>query len=258
MGLGHTKRTWAFEFASVTHRGAVRTINEDSVLAADGVFVVADGVGGSAAGELASATVTERFASLVGRRDITSEVVAETLARANDDVLALQDRDHHDAATTACGAVAIEVGEVAYWVLFNIGDSRVYLMNQAGRLTQVSVDHSHVQELIDAGLITEHQAASHPDRHVVTRAVGSSAAFKPDFWVVPIGACDRLMLCSDGLLREASIAEVASILVRRMPPRETVDNLLDLALGLGARDNVSVVVVDAQLPGENWTADEGR
>lgn len=233
------------DYAAVTHRGMVKPVNEDSILAASPVFVVADGISGSNRGDIASGMVVREFGALVDRQGVAPELVAETLTHAHQAVLEAQRRDHHDSATTACGAIGMRMGEVAYWIIFNIGDSRVYRITGTGRhLAQVSVDHSHVQELIEAGVITAEEAERHPDRHVITRAVGANDQFRPDYWLVPMVNGDRLLLCSDGLLRDTELAEVAAIACAENEAEEAVRQLLELALGAGARDNVSIIVVD--------------
>ncbi|NNG20680.1 serine/threonine-protein phosphatase [Naumannella sp. ID2617S] len=247
------------DFAAVTHRGTVKQVNEDSILADSPVFVVADGISGSNRGDIASQMVTRAFAELLERQDLAPDLVADTLQRAHAEVMEAQRRDHHDSATTACGAVGMRMGEVAYWIIFNIGDSRVYRISGNRRhLTQVSVDHSHVQELVEAGVITEAQAEQHPDRNVITRAVGAGERFRPDFWLVPMVNGDRLLLCSDGLLRESELSAVAEIARSEEDPERAVRRLLDLALGAGARDNVSIIVVDVHSQPAQDVPETGR
>lgn len=233
------------DYAAVTHRGVVKPVNEDSILAASPVFVVADGISGSNRGDIASSMVVQQFGALVDQPGVAPELVAETLSGAHQAVREAQRREGHDSATTACGAVGMRIGEVAYWIIFNIGDSRVYRISGTGRhLAQVSVDHSHVQELIEAGLITPEQAERHPERNVITRAVGAEDQFRPDYWLVPMVTGDRLLLCSDGLLRDTELAQVAGIACADNDPEDAVRQLLELALQAGARDNVSIIVVD--------------
>lgn len=239
-------------YGALTHRGAVKSANEDAVLALSPVFVVADGVSGSAGGQVASRLITDGFAELALQAPVTSDQVVQTLEACHRAVRAAQERDHHDAASTACGAVGLSVGDQAYWMIFNVGDSRVYrFTGEPWEFTQISVDHSLVQEMVDAGQLTPEQARKHPDRNVVTRAVGAEDPFEPDFWLVPMVAGDRLLLCSDGLLREAALSRVEQILRTTEDPIEAVDQCLALALSLGARDNVSVIVVDVGSPAED-------
>lgn len=238
------------DFAAVTHAGALKRVNEDSVLARPPVFAVADGISGCQRGELASSLVLRRLARLADEPDLTPDLVAAALNDAHAEVLAAQVRDHHRAATTLCGAVALEIGGAAYWIVFNAGDSRLYRQLGPGEpLLQLSVDHSHVQELVTAGVITPEQAERHPERHVITRAVGSPAGFRPDYWLVPIVPGERLLICTDGLLRDVEFDRVERIAVGEASAAQAVQELLDLALLAGARDNVSIVVVDVGVAG---------
>jgi PPM family protein phosphatase len=145
--------------------------------------------------------------------------------------------------TTVAG-VAVTVHEGgAYWLVFNVGDSRVYRWADH-ELEQVSVDHSVVQELIDMGRIDVADAASHPERHVLTRALGTSGEPEPDYWLLPAGPLDRLLICTDGLTRELGPAELAAVLASVPDAQDAAATLVGQALEHGARDNVSAVVVD--------------
>ncbi|GAB3710789.1 PP2C family protein-serine/threonine phosphatase [Mariniluteicoccus flavus] len=239
------------DYAAATHPGMVKRVNEDAICAESPVFVVADGISGSHHGDIASGMVTEAFARLAQEgHTLTPEVVAATLHRSHADVLRAQHRDGHDSATTACGAVGMSLGDAAYWIMFNVGDSRIYrITGHARHLTQISVDHSHVQELMDAGIITAEQAETHPEKNVITRAVGADEQFQPDFWLVPMVAGDRLLVCSDGLLRETPLGDVSDVVRLVRDPERAVGQLMELALDNGARDNVSIIVVDV-VPGD--------
>lgn len=233
------------DYSALTHPGRRRTTNEDSVLAASPVFVVADGVGGSQAGEVASRIVVEEFARLLPG-PVGDAQVGEALRRANNRVLVHNDRFDTDAATTAAGAIAVELGQQSYWLFFNIGDSRVYRrMGGSGRsLIQISVDHSRVQELLDAGAISPEQARTHPERNVVTRALGAVDGADADYWLMPMNSGERIMICSDGLLDD-SPPDIVKYLIKQTPgAQQTADQLMHLALEHGARDNVSVIVID--------------
>ncbi|GAB3623670.1 protein phosphatase 2C domain-containing protein [Mariniluteicoccus endophyticus] len=234
------------DYAAATHPGMVKKVNEDSICAEAPVFVVADGISGSQSGDIASQMVVRAFGELARRPErLTPDLVAATLQDVHGQVLAAQRRDHHDSATTACGAVGLRVGDQAYWLMFNVGDSRVYrISGHARHVAQISVDHSHVQELMDAGIITAEQAENHPEKNVITRAVGAEEDFRPDFWMVPMVAGDRLLVCSDGLLRETPLADVADVVRVVRDPELAVGQLMELALDNGARDNVSIIVVD--------------
>lgn len=149
------------------------------------------------------------------------------------------------AGTTLSGVVVVEQMGVPYWLVMNIGDSRTYLLSQ-GQFSQVSVDHSEVQELVDSGDITAEQAAIHPRRHVVTRALGTGDETEADFWLLPIQEGDRIMVCSDGLNGELGDDHLFRILSTVAHPQDAVDALIQAALRSGGRDNVSVIVVDAK------------
>jgi protein phosphatase len=240
------------EYGAFTDRGAVRELNEDSILASPPVFVVADGVGGSEAGEVASAIVVEEFDQLARQPVIDPEGVRAAIQRAHLKIRELHtEGQQNGSSSTAVGAVGVLSDEQPYWVVFNIGDSRVYRLSAVAgsrELSQVSVDHSHVQELVDAGLITAEDADSHPDRNLVTRAVGADDECRPDFWMIPMVPGDRFLICSDGLL-EIGPELIADRLGQPRSAADTAKELLQLALDAGAPDNVSVIIVDVT-PGE--------
>jgi protein phosphatase len=148
-------------------------------------------------------------------------------------------------ATTAVGIVAIEQYGAPYWMAFNIGDSRLYRSGEAG-LEQVSVDHSYVQELVDSGRLSPAEARRHPERSVITCALGVEAAYRPDFWLFPAEPGQRFLLCSDGLTDEVGDADISALLARADHPQIAADALVAAALHAGAADNVSVIVVDVR------------
>ncbi len=228
-------------WGSATDRG-VREVNEDALLAFPPVFLVADGMGGYDAGDLASRIAIEEFAQLAGRPAVVADEVHACFTRA-----AVRVRDEftggRHGGTTIAGAAVTHVDDEAYWLVFNVGDSRVYRYVD-GALDQVSVDHSVAQELADAGLIGRDEVGRHPDRHVLTRALGTGEPPEPDYWLLPAGPRDRLLLCTDGLTRELADDELADVLAALTDPREAADVLVARAVGRGARDNVTAVVVD--------------
>src|SRR5580765_1304544 len=164
--------------------GARRELNEDAILAVEPVFAVADGMGGHAAGEVASALALEQLATLAGHAALHPTDVLAAIERANAAILACVAERAETAGmgTTVSGVCLGEVGGSPHWFIFNVGDSRVYRFDQLG-LVQVSTDHSEVQELVAAGHITAEQARTHPRRNVVTRSLGTEPAPVPDLWV---------------------------------------------------------------------------
>lgn len=229
-----------------TDRGLRRELNEDSFIASDPIFAVADGMGGHEAGEVASGMCVRALATLpqlaTGERTATASVVQQYLAIADDSIRAATGSR---AGTTLTGVVVVEQMGIPYWLVMNIGDSRTYRLSQ-GRLAQVSVDHSEVQELVDTGEITAEEATVHPRRHVVTRALGTGDETEADYWLLPIEEGDRIMVCSDGLNGELTDDQMFDILNTVPDPQEAVNLLIQAALRSGGRDNVTVIVVDAR------------
>ena len=229
-----------------TDRGLRRELNEDSYIAADPVFAVADGMGGHEAGEIASGLCVRALAEMpqvsTGERSITAAVLQQYVARADNSI---REATGARAGTTLTGAVVVEQMGMPYWLVLNIGDSRTYRLSQ-GRFEQISVDHSEVQELVDAGEITAQEATIHPRRHVVTRALGTGDETEADYWLLPVEEGDRVLVCSDGLTGELSDEEILGILGTVADPQEAVDALIQAALRKGGRDNVTAIVVDAR------------
>lgn len=228
-----------------TDRGLRRELNEDSFLAVDPIFAVADGMGGHEAGEVASReciwVLSQSEALAPGSRRATAPDMQEALRQAD---IRIRQQTNARAGTTVSGVVLVEERGIPYWLVFNVGDSRTYRLSQ-GVFEQISVDHSEVQELVDAGYITAEQALVHPRRHVVTRALGTGGDTEADFWLMPVEEGDRLMVCSDGLTGEVSDEAIHRMLSTLGHPQDAVDALIQAALRNGGRDNVTVVVVDA-------------
>ncbi|WP_426593068.1 PP2C family protein-serine/threonine phosphatase [Cellulomonas sp. McL0617] len=225
---------------------AERPRNEDSVWTQDGAFLVADGMGGHDRGEVASRTAIDVLSELaVGAPtlDDARAVVREAHAA----VRALPKGTGRRPGTTATGVVLTEHDDVPCWLVVNVGDSRTYRMAGAV-LEQVTHDHSEVAELVAAGVIPAEDAARHPRRNVVTRALGGwSQDVEPDVWLLPVSPGDRMLVCSDGLTDPLSDARIEAELRAHDDPQEAADRLVAAALAAGGRDNVTVVVVDAAL-----------
>ena len=249
-------------FGATTDVGKVRTVNEDSFLAAPPVFVVADGMGGHSGGDVASRIVVEEFAELA---DSTHDprsgaaAVAELLERCQSRInqYAIEQRlggaDRWYAGTTAVVALLVADDGVPKWLLANLGDSRIYRLGD-GVLEQVSVDHSVVQELLDAGSITADEVATHPERHVVTRALGGPDDAEADYFLLPLPSVERLLLCSDGVNGMVDDDAIEAVLTGSGDPRDAADRLVSAALEAGGRDNATAVVVDVV----GWLTDDAR
>lgn len=200
-------------------------------------------MGGHDAGDLASGLVVAAFADLAGATDVTLGDVERRIRDAQRDVDALGASDRGAPGSTLVVAALSVVDGLPFWLIANVGDSRAYVW-QGGALEQVSRDHSVVQELIDAGELDANQARHHPERHVITRAIGASEDAVAEFAMIPVVPGARLMLCSDGLTSEVNDEDVAAVLSSGGAPGAVVEALIDLALARGGHDNVTVVLVD--------------
>lgn len=225
--------------------GKVRKANEDRVFAGARLFVVADGMGGHAAGDVASALAVERFAGLDDRGDLRPEDIRRELMHANDDILsaARQDVGRVGMGSTVAGIALAWVAGSAHWVVFHVGDSRVYRLT-THEFVQLTTDHTEVAELVASGFVDRAQALTHPSRHVLTRALGSEPAPEPDLLMLPPSQGEVFLLCSDGLTQELPDAEIADVLRAKASPQQAATALVDRAVERGGRDNVSVVVVE--------------
>jgi protein phosphatase len=230
-------------WGAATDTGRKRRHNEDSYLAELPLFVVADGMGGHSAGDVASAAVVSRLEKEISGDFAEIGSVERGLHAATDDIALAADEKELGVGTTATGAALTLENDEPCWMVFNVGDSRVYSFEN-NLLSQVSIDHSVVQELVDAGLIRAEDAEFHPDSNVITRAVGFNAAPLPDYWLVPIRAGLRLLLCSDGLTKELDSERIRLHLAAALAPAETAQALVDAAVAAGGRDNVTTIVVD--------------
>lgn len=230
-------------YAAGSHPGRVRTVNEDSSLVAPPLFLVADGMGGNARGDVASRMVVETFEPLAARGAVEPVDLEAAIGAAQHRVAALAAEFTSAPGSTLVAAAHVLEDGRGYWLLANIGDSRAYSYAD-GVLEQISKDHSVIQELIDAGEITREEAIGHPERHVITRAIGALTDAEADFSLLPADPGSRLLLCSDGLTSEISDTAILHILSEEMSVDHTVLTLVDAAVSAGGHDNVTVVVVD--------------
>lgn len=235
-----------FRWAGATERGKVRAVNEDNLVALPGVFVVADGMGGHSAGDVASALAVQRLGRLAERVPIPVEDVAPAIAELNSEIHGRSgEAGQLGMGTTLVAAMLVDVGGDSEIVVLNVGDSRCYLADDAGfrRLTH---DHSLVQEMVDAGTIDAAEAISHPDRNVVTRAVGIEAEVSADFVPLSRAARQRLVLCSDGVSGPIVDEQLAELASRTRPVDVAVDGIIAEVLAGRAADNATVLVVDVE------------
>lgn len=233
-------------FASVASGsvvGCVRDHNEDAVRVNEraGLLVVADGMGGHAAGEVASRLVADVMESAVAGRGLD---LADAMVEANEAVIkaASDGRGAPGMGTTCVACRPIEPGLELAWV----GDSRLYRMRD-GDLRLLSHDHSYVQTLVDAGMLAAEEASHHPERNVLSRCIGLERLGRADIDRAVRSLCsgDRILLCSDGLTGEIPDGDIADILGCHPSDQEAVDALIELALAAGGHDNISVIVATA-------------
>ena len=228
---------------SATDVGLVRTNNQDRLLMADPLFAVADGMGGAAAGEVASATAVEGLQDAFGQAgEATPEALMEAARTANRAVWnqAEANPEMRGMGTTLVALALVDGGRLA---AVNIGDSRLYLL-RGDEFRQVTSDHNLVAELVAEGRISKEEAEFHPRRNIMTRALGVDPDVEVDLFVEESRPGDRYLLCSDGLPRELRDDHMVSILRRFADPEEAAKELVDEAKRRGGNDNITAVVVD--------------
>lgn len=242
MGGSMIEAPFQFETGAATDTGRVRDHNEDSFLTLPeaGVWVVADGMGGHHAGDFASRTIVESVGSL-GRPVSAPDLQARFMDRLLRAHQLIQDQSALlNGATVGATLVALLSFDRHFACVWS-GDSRIYLL-RAGQYTQVTVDHTEVNELLRTGAITAEQALTWPRRNVITRAIGVHATPQTDERSGGLADGDVFLLCSDGLTEHIEDHEMAEALTR-FAPQAACDALVQLTLQRGAKDNVTVVVV---------------
>lgn len=234
----------ALRFAARSDVGLVRQVNQDSGYAGPHLLVVADGMGGHAAGDVASSIAIGELVSLDGESHGADDVLkqlAEALRTANIELQqAMQNQPELQGMGTTVTALLRTGNKIA---VAHIGDSRAYLMRD-GELTQITHDHSFVQSLVDEGRITEEEAEGHPQRSLVTRVLTGQQGDEPDLAIREAHVGDRYLLCSDGLSGFVARDTLTEVLEQGMPPGRTADRLVELAMRAGAPDNVTCIIGD--------------
>ena len=228
-----------FRYGVASNVGRVRYSNEDSFLVRDGLFVVCDGMGGARGGEIASETACRTLLT-IDPRTAGPGALREAVLRAN---TAIVQRSMGEDWLLGMGTtLTAALGHGDTLVFAHVGDSRGYLLHD-GELRQVTDDHSWVADMVRRGELTPAQAAVHPHRSVITRALGSEGIVEPDIVEVPVVAGDRLVLCSDGLSGMVLDPEIQGLVGSATDPQRAADSLVEAALEAGGEDNVTVVVV---------------
>ena len=225
--------------------GMVRASNQDSILDEVTAFAVCDGMGGHAGGEVASAAAVAALRSSLSSTT-TAEGLRAAVLLANEAVLAAGEGKPElvGMGTTCVAAVLVGTSDGDRLVLANVGDSRGYLF-RGGELSQVTEDHSMVAQLIREGVISQAEAATHPQRHVITRVLGMEGTVEVDLFELRLLEGDRVLLCSDGLINELDAEEVTRVLSTQADPEAAAEDLIRRANANGGADNISVVLIDA-------------
>lgn len=234
--------TLTLRYAVRTDPGLVRQTNQDSVYAGPRLLAVADGMGGMAAGDLASSVVIQKLSEL--DQDVPTAAMIDVL----DDTVEAANRELHDGVTahpelrgmgTTLTALLFSGRTIA---MVHIGDSRAYLLRD-GRLRQVTKDHTYVQMLVDEGAITQEEASHHPHRSLVTHVLQGDP-IEPSYAVREAIRGDRYLLCSDGLSNVVRMETMAEVLREYRDPESCAERLIDLALRAGGPDNITAIVAD--------------
>ena len=234
------------EFGKRTDTGLVRRLNEDNCMVNnDGdvqFIIVADGMGGHNAGEVASEiAITVVADAFKNKQTVTIQQIREAVEAANSSVYrrALSDMSCNGMGTTIVLAVLTPIG----LVIANVGDSRAYYFDSSKeKLTKISIDHSLVEELLSVGKLTPEEVEKYPYKNVITRAIGTSPTVKTDIFDIEWYKEDVILLCSDGLTLHVDEKTIERQLSEKMSVQQMCDKLVDLALKGGGRDNISVAI----------------
>ena len=234
-----------------TDKGLRRSNNEDAcyVLKKDGVFIVADGVGGNNSGEIASKTCVDEIAKYVEtgylhqlqEDEAVKAFFAKCIIDVNFKILELSQRHEENrgmATTVVCGYLR---GNKLY--IMNVGDSRAYLLRD-GALRQITEDHTYVNSLVKAGLITAEEAENHENRNMITRAVGADYRIEPDFYIETVSPGERILICTDGLHGEVPLEDLTQIMNQDKLMIDICEELVETAKKNGGSDNITMVVVN--------------
>lgn len=229
-------------FGAKTDQGKVREQNQDTFGYKNNLFVVADGMGGHQAGEIASSIAVETILTLdLDHADENS--LREIVEKANQQILEAVSQNYQYAGMGTTVAILLLLADKAY--VAHVGDSRVYrLVADGSSLERLTKDHSLVAELLNNGEITESEAKNHPQRNILTRALGSKGGVEVDIINFAVQPGEKLLLCSDGLTGMLSEDDIKKVLSQKAHPQLIADELVELANSCGGVDNITVIVVE--------------
>ena len=233
-----TRRGAVTTFGSRTDVGCVRDHNEDSLVVAPPLFAVADGMGGHAAGEVASEIAVNVLAELAPK-DLDGAALEHAVEEANHEIIrAARDGRGREGMGTTLTACMLENERL---IIAQVGDSRAYLLHH-GKLQQLTRDHSLMADMIEAGQLTPEEARHHPQRSVITRALGSDPNTRPDMYEINVETGDRLLVCSDGLSSMIEDEQIEAVMRRVPDPQRCASQLVNEAIAAGGHDNITVIV----------------
>ncbi len=229
---------------SATDTGLVRSVNQDLAVETGTLFAVADGMGGHAGGEVAARLAVDTLTVAFGAKP-TGAGLSEAVIEANRVVFeqSLDNPELRGMGTTMTAAALVNEDDRDVIALVNVGDSRSYRLHD-GQLSQITVDHSLAEEMVRSGELSEAEAAVHPHRHILTRALGVADDVAVDLWRIQPSRGDRFLLCSDGLTNELDEPQITEVLTSAVDPKVAADLLVRAARTHGGSDNITAVVVD--------------
>lgn len=235
---------------SMTHIGRRREINQDYMFTSEtevgnlpNLFLVADGMGGHAAGDYASRFTVERIVEYIGQAQQSEPVtlLSEAIAYANRLLLSEAEADEKKAGMGTTIVAATLCGEKLYTA--NVGDSRLYVVNQS-KIVQITRDHSLVEEMVRLGEMDKEDAREHPDKNIITRAIGVGTSVSADFFEAEVTSNDTILMCSDGLTNMIDDAEIKRIILGQRDIVEEAEKLVETANLNGGKDNITVVLIE--------------
>ena len=234
---------------AITDVGQARLMNQDFVYCSQkpvgnlpNVFIVADGMGGHKAGDMASSFTVKTFIEMVEASDEKNQItlIDETIKSVNEKLIqkAKESEDYEGMGTTL--VVATIIGNVLH--VANVGDSRLYVMSE--ELQQITRDHSLVEEMIALGELERKHARTHEQKNIITRAIGGSGVVMADFFTIDIKPGDRIIMCSDGLTNMIEDDEIAQIVKSNISVEDAAVELLKTANSNGGKDNISIIIIE--------------
>ena len=239
------------QFYSLSDRGMLREINEDYFISENlgdyTVLILTDGMGGHNGGETASKIAGEIIFDFLSNRlkkallpGQIMLMLEEALEKANEYILSLSRKKVNLAGMGTTADVLVFKKDTAY--IAHIGDGRIYSLNQGGKLNLLTKDHSLVEYMVETGAITREQAAGHPQKNVITRALGISPEVNADVFFTKLSQDDVLLMCSDGLTNMLSESDIAKVILSSTSPEDSAKELIQMANAAGGNDNITVVI----------------